>query len=143
MTIHEFRAIAQANGLGTVSKHAGAFRIAVTGKRYFDRVKAVVEAHGGQVADTRNERYPQLMKLTFPTGDTTMSDTDTLEQIVDRIGLRQTLLYLAEVCAAKASHLQENWQDDTAAEHWDAAQGAVERFASRTAISLVSPRDAR
>jgi hypothetical protein len=44
-----------------------------------------------------------------------MSITDTnivtLESLVDSIGLVETVRALSEICFAKVSHLEENWQE--------------------------------
>lgn len=50
---------------GTVSGDAiNGFRIAVTGKRMFQKVAALAEQYLGEVAADTG-RYPQLMKITF------------------------------------------------------------------------------
>jgi hypothetical protein len=52
-----------------------------------------------------------------------------LEVLVDRLGLPELLLDLAEVAYEKASHLQTNWQDHEAARRWRIAAGRIERAA--------------
>lgn len=44
---------------------------------------------------------------------------DTLEALVDRIGLADVVDLLAEVASAKADHIRENWQDEVTARTWD------------------------
>ena len=39
------------------------------------------------------------------------AEIDKLEQIVDSIGLGQTVAYLSDICFAKAQYIAENWQD--------------------------------
>ena len=50
---------------------------------------------------------------------------DTLESLVDQIGLADTIDRLAEVCSAKADHLEDNWQDHNAAVLWGEMAGRL------------------
>jgi hypothetical protein len=43
---------------------------------------------------------------------------DQLEQIVDRIGLKNTVELLAILTEEKAEHIQTNWQDKNLAAAW-------------------------
>jgi hypothetical protein len=49
---------------------------------------------------------------------------ETLEQMIDRLGLGVVLGLLSEVCHEKAEHLASNWQDSRSARVWtvDAAK---------------------
>jgi len=42
----------------------------------------------------------------------------TLEEMVDRIGLTETLATLGLICHEKADHIRHNWQDKEAAKPW-------------------------
>jgi len=64
MSLATFREVARPI-FGTVSGSAELARVAVTGKRMFTRVAALAEQHGGAV-EPASERYPQLVKITFP-----------------------------------------------------------------------------
>ncbi len=44
---------------------------------------------------------------------------DLLESLVDRHDLPALIEALAEICSAKADHVQESWQDETLAKYWD------------------------
>lgn len=47
------------------------------------------------------------------------TNLDALEAMVDKIGLANLVEALAEICSAKADHVQSNWQDDALAAVWD------------------------
>lgn len=48
--------------------------------------------------------------------DPNQDDMET--QFIDKIGLSNTLEMLARICADKAEHLLENWQDKRGAAEW-------------------------
>lgn len=50
-----------------------------------------------------------------------------LERIVDRVGLKQTIVYLATVCEAKEDHVFSNWQDLELARAWGQAAAYLRR----------------
>lgn len=43
-----------------------------------------------------------------------------LESMVDKVGLRNVLYALEHICANKAAHVRENWQDNALAKRWNA-----------------------
>lgn len=45
-------------------------------------------------------------------------DRDHLESLIDRHGVALTLVMIAEICADKAEHIEENWQDTLEAKTW-------------------------
>lgn len=45
---------------------------------------------------------------------------DTFEEAIDRHSLANVLDALSEICAGKATHIQENWQDTNLANRWEA-----------------------
>ena len=51
---------------------------------------------------------------------TSQEAQDRLEEILDAIGVSETMVNLAAVCFAKADHLRSNWQDERTAKAWDA-----------------------
>ena len=77
--------------------------------------------HGTRTPNKRGKR--QTM--------TTQELQDTLEGIVDKTTLRRVLFALAEICSAKAIHIQENWQDEQTSKPWAIAGTQIERAASR------------
>lgn len=64
----------------------------------------------------------------------TKADTDSLEMMIDRIGLTETLNCIAAICAEKADHVRSNWQDESLASEWDKSGSLV----SLTADSINS-----
>lgn len=54
---------------------------------------------------------------------------NTLEAAIDSHGLSAVLAVLANVCAAKATHLIVNWQDDAAARPWSRAASRIDAAA--------------
>ena len=59
-----------------------------------------------------------------------------LEQIVDRVGLTEVLAILSEICSAKASHVEENWQDKVLAKRWEKAHKIVEQAGYKALATL-------
>ena len=60
-----------------------------------------------------------------------------LEQCVDDAGLETTLALLADVCAEKAQHIRECWQDEQLARTWDRAARAVLRACRNKRVERV------
>jgi hypothetical protein len=56
--------------------------------------------------------------------------TDALESLVDQFTLRTVLERLADVCDAKADHVQSAWQDSALAGCWAKARYNVMKIAS-------------
>lgn len=46
---------------------------------------------------------------------------DTIEAMIDKFGLKEVLDFMVVVCAKKASHLRENWQDEGQGKAWSKA----------------------
>lgn len=44
---------------------------------------------------------------------------DDLEMMIDSVGLGNVVDLLEEICYEKAEHLRSNWQDESAAKHWE------------------------
>ena len=59
-------------------------------------------------------------------------DLTILEQMIDRTSLEHVLITLSEICAAKAEHLQVNWQDVPAAKSWIKDSNRFEECARQT-----------
>jgi hypothetical protein len=55
---------------------------------------------------------------------------DIMEELVDKFGVRDTMLMLSDVISAKADHIAGNWQDEGLARQWVKA-GQVVRKAVR------------
>ena len=63
-----------------------------------------------------------------------------LETLVDKHGIAEVLLALADVCADKAEHIQSAWQDDAHAALWNVAGEYVAQTADRPTLVEVSYR---
>lgn len=61
-----------------------------------------------------------------------------LEALVDAYGVAGVLGKLADICAAKASHIEHNWQDFKTAKCWVYASTAIEGLTGNTAIQRIS-----
>lgn len=55
-----------------------------------------------------------------------------LEEMVDGASLAEVLSDLAEICSGKASHLAENWQDESAAKIWEEAGKLLDKVSHQT-----------
>jgi hypothetical protein len=62
------------------------------------------------------------------TNMTTTELENTLEQILDKQGLRATLEALQAVMDAKSNHIQENWQDRELASAYEKAGWAIAKM---------------
>ena len=61
-----------------------------------------------------------------------------LEAMVDKVGVANVLHALGHICAAKAEHLESNWQDGTAAKVWSRAGNFLDNIAPfNKSISLL------
>lgn len=54
-----------------------------------------------------------------------------LEDIVDVIGLTETLTALANICYLKAEHLESNWQDSASAKTWTRDAATIEKIIAK------------
>uniref|UniRef100_A0A6M3LW98 Uncharacterized protein n=1 Tax=viral metagenome TaxID=1070528 RepID=A0A6M3LW98_9ZZZZ len=59
---------------------------------------------------------------------------DQVEDIIDKLGLQQTVELISDICYEKANHIQENWQDENTAHAWDFAGGYLFKACLSTAI---------
>lgn len=55
----------------------------------------------------------------------THADVATLEALVDSVSLYEVLSMLEAICAAKAQHIEANWQDRKLAEIWSNAGAEI------------------
>ena len=53
------------------------------------------------------------------------SDMETIESMVDRLGITEVMLLLTHICGEKAEHIRENWQDQELAKRWDSVTDAL------------------
>ena len=60
-----------------------------------------------------------------------MEDADTLERMVDGMGLKAVLLILQEIAYQKAQHIEENYQDYRLAREWNVAGNALGKWAKQ------------
>jgi hypothetical protein len=63
-----------------------------------------------------------------------MQDEQTLEGMIDGMGLRGVLLILQDICYAKAQHIQENWQDPGLAKEWTTAGNKLGQWAKSLGV---------
>ncbi len=70
----------------------------------------------------------------------TLDQKRMLEAALDASSLADVLEALAEICRDKSQHLQENWQDESAAQLWNKAATRVEVCSASTAVQDVSIR---
>jgi glutamine synthetase type III len=71
-----------------------------------------------------------------------MNTTETVnrvEAIVDESCLINVIAALAEMCYAKASHLDSNWQDHTAAHVWEKAAIMIDRLNQKMVATIDYP----
>lgn len=54
-----------------------------------------------------------------------------LEDIVDSIGLTETLQALVQICYGKAEHLESNWQDANSAKTWTKDAATIEKIIAK------------
>ena len=57
-----------------------------------------------------------------------------LEGMVDKVGLRNVLYALSRICAGKADHIVESWQDRTTAAVWYAMSSKLDALAAKVRI---------
>jgi hypothetical protein len=59
----------------------------------------------------------------------TMTERDHLEGLIDKHGLKQVLLAIAELAIGKSIHIQDNQQDRELSRLWSFAALAIEKSA--------------
>lgn len=57
-----------------------------------------------------------------------------LEDMIDNSSVSKTLALVADICAAKADHIQHAWQDEGTARVWDSVAEEVAELASNLNI---------
>jgi hypothetical protein len=65
----------------------------------------------------------------WPFEQQALKDEQTLEGMVDGMGLRSVLLILQSICYAKSQHIEENWQDHNLAMEWTTTGNMLGRWA--------------
>lgn len=68
------------------------------------------------------------------TKDETSNPEDTLEAMIDKYTLSEVIDFLVCICAKKASHLRENWQDEAQAGDWSRAAQVLLKIENRIQI---------
>lgn len=68
----------------------------------------------------------------------TEEEERTIEQIINRCGLANTLASISTICHGKAQHLSENWQDESAATIWTRAADILGAAVSKPAVAVAS-----
>jgi hypothetical protein len=71
----------------------------------------------------------QITNTEWRTGK--MKANMTLEEIVDKAGLKGTLEMLAAICYEKASHVDTNWQDHELARTWEKDAIKIDRLSTK------------
>lgn len=56
---------------------------------------------------------------------TYQDNQNTLEAMIDSVGLSTVLEMLETICIEKAEHLRSNWQDEHSAKQWQKASGYI------------------
>lgn len=59
---------------------------------------------------------------------------ETIENLLDKHGLRKFLDALVEVCGEKADHVIETWGDEDLADEWKATGRQIEKIGRRSVI---------
>ena len=70
-----------------------------------------------------------------------MTNQETLEAIVDKIGIRATLELLSDVCAEKSDNVLVNWQDEGLAASWMRASKRINAASETVDIKALSPKE--
>lgn len=59
-----------------------------------------------------------------------------VEALVDRVGMKAFLCILASVCAGKAQHVQENWQDEALSREWMRLYRRIDKTSDTVSVNL-------
>ena len=59
-----------------------------------------------------------------------MTDEETLEAMIDQLGLVTVLDMMQEITSQKEDHVRENWQDEKQAFAWNKAAGILSKAAT-------------
>ena len=56
---------------------------------------------------------------------------DTIEQIIDKVGISGICLLISEICNEKAQHVRENWQDENLARDWNHDARVIDKITGK------------
>ena len=62
-----------------------------------------------------------------------------LELLVDKVGVRNVLWALERICAGKAVHVAEAWQDSRTAKVWDRCATMMHKTAKGITVDPLAP----
>lgn len=65
-------------------------------------------------------------------------EIESLEALVDNVGLKNVLEELGAICAEKAVHVMDNWQDAELSKLWERAMNVCDTASARKCIEEVS-----
>lgn len=58
-------------------------------------------------------------------------DSEELEVIIDRHGLKKVLVMMSDIAYAKADHIRETWEDKGLAQEWERDASKLDNLASK------------
>lgn len=64
-------------------------------------------------------------------------DKQTLEQLIDKMGLDHVLQAISEICSEKADHIRASYSDKVLERQWRSASNAVDACSCNTAVITV------
>ena len=77
-----------------------------------------------------SQRFLQgVQGLCIHGGPQPMNQEETLEGMMDNMGLPEVLLILQSICYAKADHIEANWQDYGLAREWKMTGNTLGKWA--------------
>jgi hypothetical protein len=65
-------------------------------------------------------------------------DQQTLEKLIDRVGVAMVLEHIANICELKAEHIEATWQEPATARPWRDAANTIDGARLRPSIRAVS-----
>lgn len=68
----------------------------------------------------------------------TAQDAVTLEVLIDRIGLYETLSMIEAICAEKAHHIRASYGDEVLADTWQGAGADIAQASSGDSVEALS-----
>lgn len=61
---------------------------------------------------------------------------ENLESMIDGSSVSEVLDLLGTICAEKAQHIRENWQDEPMAQRWERAGWQCDRLSDSTRLEI-------
>lgn len=87
---------------------------------------------------TQAQKDSQTYKTVYDAVQFADGAHEAIEALLDKFDLERFLIWTAEVCREKVSHIGENWQDAGLARQWELSANSIDRVRMLMRVKLAS-----